>query len=119
MKKEGKKIFILAYTSIILLIIFSAVYRITEILLFNEAPDYSLFSNISGMLALIALYAFLFFGLLKKWKWIFWYGLMLSVFLLLSYLFKVPFVWPYAVNIVLLLIVIICLFVSKKRLGKS
>ena len=119
MKKEGKKIFILAYISIILLILFSMIYRITEIILFKGTAGYSLSSNISGMLALIAFYTLLFFGLLKKYKWIFWYGLILSIFLLLSYFFKSPFVWPYAVNAILLIIVIICLFILKKRLGKK
>ena len=119
MKKEGKKTFILAYTSIILLIIFSMIYRITEILLFKGTPNYSLSSNIFGMIALIALYALLFFGLLKRWKWIFWYGIILSIFLLLAYLFKNPFVWPYAINAILLIIVIICLFILKKKLGKK
>src|SRR3989344_3459133 len=118
MKEEGKKYFTIALVCVVLLAIFTFIYRITEIMLFKGTEGYSLLSNVFGMLSLLALLTLFFIVLLKRWKWGFWYGLILSAFLFLAYLFKSPFVWPYAINVVLLLALMIILVISRKRFGK-
>ena len=110
-----KIFFNIAKISIVLLAFVTLFYRITEIMLFRGTEGYSLPGNISGMMALFLLLVVFFIGLQKKQKWGFWYGLVLSIFLLLAYLFKTPFVWPYAVIVVLLLILIILLLVLKRE----
>ena len=118
MKEEGKKLFTIALVCVVMLAIFTVIYRITEIMLFKGTEGYSLSSNVFGMLSLLALLTLFFIVLLKRWKWGFWYGLILSAFLFLAYLFKSPFVWPYAINVVLLLALIVILVISRKRFGK-
>lgn len=104
-----------ALVCIALLALFSVIYRVTEIILFKGTEGYSVLSNVTGMLALVFLYALLFVALLKEWRWGFWYGLVLLIFLLIAYLLKSPFVWPYAVNSILFIIVIVLLFKLKKK----
>lgn len=110
-----KILFSIAKISVVLLALFTLFYRITEIMLFKGTEGYSLPFNVSGMIVLFLLLTVFFIGLQKKRKWGFWYGLVLSVLLLLAYLFKTPFVWPYAVIIILLLIPSILLFVLKRE----
>ncbi|MDP1728818.1 MAG: hypothetical protein Q8L27_01300 [archaeon] len=112
---KTKILFSIAKISVVLLIISTSIYRITEIMLFRGTEGYSLSSNISGMMALFILLIIFFIGLQKKKKWGFWYGLVLSIFLLLAYSLKTPFVWPYAVNVILLATPLILLFILKKE----
>ncbi|MEK6809496.1 MAG: hypothetical protein AABY40_02380 [Nanoarchaeota archaeon] len=116
--KDGKKLFTIALVCVVALAIFTTIYRIWEIMLFKGTEGYSLPYNVSGMLSLLALLTLFYIVLLKRWKWGFWYGFVLSAVLFLSYLFKSPFVWPYAVNVVLSLALIIILVISRKRFGK-
>lgn len=118
MKEEGKGLFMVALVCVAVLAVFTFIYRITEIMLFKGTEGYSLPSNVLGMLSLLALLTLFFVVLLKRWKWGFWYGLSLSALLFLSYLFKSPFVWPYAINVALSLALIIILMISRKRFGK-
>ncbi|PIU99367.1 hypothetical protein COS59_00115 [Candidatus Wolfebacteria bacterium CG03_land_8_20_14_0_80_36_15] len=112
---KTKILFSIAKICVVLLMLFTLIYRITEIMLFKGTEGYSLPFAISGMTALFLLLVIFFIGLRKKQKWGFWYGFILSILLLLVYLFKAPFVWPYAVNVVLLAIPIILLFVLKRE----
>ena len=112
---KTKILFNIAKTCVVLLILSTSIYRITEIMLFKGIEAYSLPRNISGMVALFLLLVIFFIGLWKKQKWGFWYGLSLSIFLLLAYLFKTPFVWPYAVIVTLSVIPIILLLVLKRE----
>ena len=117
-KEEGKGLFIVALVCVALLAIFTLIYRIIEIMLFKGTEGYSLPYNVFGMLFLLALLILFFIVLLKRWKWGYWYGLILSGFLFLAYLFKTPFVWPYAVNVALSLALIAILIISRRRFGK-
>lgn len=116
---KTKILFGIAKVSVVLLALFTLLCRIIEINLFKGTEGYSLPYNISGMVVLFLLLAVFFFGLQKKQKWGFWYGLVLSIFLLLAYLFKAPFVWPYAVIVILLVIPFILLFILRKEFGKT
>lgn len=116
---KTKILFGIAKVSVVLLALFTLLCRIIEINLFKDTEGYSLPYNISGMVVLFLLLAVFFFGLQKKQKWGFWYGLVLSIFLLLAYLFKAPFVWPYAVIVILLVIPFILLFILRKEFGKT
>ena len=100
---------------VVLLAISTIIYRITEIMLFKGTAGYSLPSAIIGMITLVLLLAISFFCLYKKQKWGFWYSLILLILLLLAYLFKAPFVWPYAVFVILSIIPIILLFILRKE----
>ncbi|MFA5773362.1 MAG: hypothetical protein WC908_01665 [Candidatus Paceibacterota bacterium] len=104
-----------AKVCVVLLVVSTLIYRITEIMLFKGTVGYSFSSAITGMITLILLLAVSFFCLHKKQKWGFWYCLFLFIFLLLAYLFKAPFVWPYAVFVILSIIPIISLFILKKE----
>ncbi|TSC95896.1 MAG: hypothetical protein Athens071426_41 [Parcubacteria group bacterium Athens0714_26] len=112
---KTKILFSIAKICVILLILSTFIYRITEIMLFKGTEGYSLPYNIFGMITLFLLLTIFFIGLWKKRKWGFWYGLILSILLLLAYLFKAPFVWPYAVIVTLLVIPTILLFVLKRE----
>lgn len=112
---KTKIFFSIAKISVVLLALFTLFYRITEIMLFKGTEGYSLPVNISGMIILFLLLAVFFFGLQKRQKWGFWYGLVLSILLLLAYSFKAPFVWPYAVIVILLIIPFVLLFILRKE----
>jgi len=68
---KTKILFNIAKICVILLILSTLVYRITEIMLFKGTEGYSLPYNISGMIALFLLLVIFFIGLYKKQKWSF------------------------------------------------
>ncbi|MFH1608455.1 MAG: hypothetical protein ABH951_00345 [Patescibacteria group bacterium] len=115
---KTKIFFIVAKVSVILIVLFTTVFRVTEIILFKGTEGYSLLYNISGMLFLLALLAVFYFVLQTRKKWGFWYSIIMSFFLLLAYLFKTPFNWFYAGVVILSVILIISLFIIRKDFKK-
>ncbi|MFH1608450.1 MAG: hypothetical protein ABH951_00320 [Patescibacteria group bacterium] len=115
---KTKVFFIVAKVSVILIALFTTIFRVTEIVLFKGTEGYSLATNVSGMLVLLALLIVFYFALQIRRKWGFWYSIFMSFFLLFAYLFKTPFNWFYAGVVVLSVVLIVSLFIIKKDFKK-